>query len=678
MLIKMIGVSALLLLQLGAAETPQQIPVSFYVAPDGNDENSGAESAPFASLEKAQEAVRRINADMSGDIVVYFRDGIYEMAQSVIFDFLDSGRNGHQVVYQNYPGETPVLSGGTAVQNWVHHERGIYKAFVGKEADFRQIYVNNKKAVRARKPNNGVLCKIPTEKEPDGFNLEKGLLASVSDFENTIEVAVKNGWMLQRLRIRGRYDVGGYTRVVINPVEWKALLEGPQANRKYEGREFWLENAYEFIDMPGEWYLDRTDGYLYYYPWPGEDLEDGEVIIPRLEQFVVLAGTFGQPVENLTFSGLEFRYSNWVRPNIYGFVSVYACTLLPAPENNRFDPQYRHNQRKDRIPAAFLARASNHIVITRCVFRNLGGTGLTFDYGGADNLIEGNLFIDLSGGGLEVGNDSNRPQDVRMIPARITIRNNYIENIANDYYSCLGITAFYVDTLLVEHNHVNDVPYSGIGAGWGWAGAVLEENRNFTIRYNRVENYAQKLDDAGGIYTPNPVCGVNTINGNYISGNARSVTDLVIMGIYHDGASSNWVTRDNVIESVHNWWIGGASFTPQVKRNITVDNNYTTVREDRLSVVIARQGEKIAPVDERNLIITNTHVYKAADWPREAKEIIQRSGLQPLWRDLVLPLRDIVPVAMQPAPVAAKHGAEDCYVRGASAGRDPDGTYSAR
>ncbi len=604
----------------------------FYVSPDGSDTNPGTLNAPFGTFEKARISVREAMAEGETDISVYFRGGEYKIDKPIYFDHLDSGRQNGCVTYANYRGEKPIFSGGVAITQWQHHSGKIYKAFVGGDWSFRQIYVNNKKAVRAREPNTGELYTLPKEKEFDGFDIEAGLLDLVENPEN-VEISVFNLWMNKRLRIVNTYKSGNYVRVVINPIEWAALLNGPQADRSYAGREYWFENAYEFIDSPGEWYFEKSCGMLYYWPREGENLSQSQVIVPLTEQIVVLSGSIDYPVENLFFSGLEFNYTNWTRPSEYGFVDVYSNTLVPIPANDKFDPQYRHNQRKDRIPAAFHAYSSNRICIKDCVFRHLGGTGLTFDDGGVGNQILGNVFIDISGSGIEIGNDSHRPRDKRMIPKETSIRNNYIEDIANDYRGGLGINVFYADTLLIEHNHINNVPYSGIAAGWGWAlTETFEENRNFSIRSNRVDNYGRELTDCGGIYTPNPVYGSNVIEENYIKGNDRSLTaKYIIMGIYHDGCSSNWKTQNNVIENVHNWWIGGASFTSQVKSNISVNNNYTTFLQDRITVVVPEGSVEIEPANNRNIVIKDTMVCEDACWPDSACEIIQKSGLEEEW-----------------------------------------------
>src|SRR5439155_13926147 len=127
---------------------------TFFVSPSGNDSNSGSEQAPFRTLDRARSAVRTINANMSGDIYIYLRNGRYYLSNSFLLDLRDSGTNGHKVIYSSYPGETASISGGTSITGWVPIGGGVYKApFYGRA--FRQLYVNNKRAIRARNPNVG-------------------------------------------------------------------------------------------------------------------------------------------------------------------------------------------------------------------------------------------------------------------------------------------------------------------------------------------------------------------------------------------------------------------------------------------------------------------------------------------------------------------------------------------
>lgn len=133
---------------------PVETGPTFYVAPFGDDANDGSDSAPFATLERARQVVRGINASMDSDITVYLYGGTYTLSQSIAFDEGDSGYNGHRVVYAAYPGETPVLSGGRRLGGWVPAGNGLYKTSA-QGLNFRQLYVNGSRETRARSPNQG-------------------------------------------------------------------------------------------------------------------------------------------------------------------------------------------------------------------------------------------------------------------------------------------------------------------------------------------------------------------------------------------------------------------------------------------------------------------------------------------------------------------------------------------
>jgi Protein of unknown function (DUF1565). len=127
---------------------------TFYVAPTGSDSNPGTEAAPFKTITKAQKAVREINGTMTGDIVVYLREGTYQLNSTVNFDERDGGKDGHYVRYKAYKGENPLITGGKPITGWTIHDEAnnIWKA-EGVDGRFRQLYVNGKKAVRACFPN---------------------------------------------------------------------------------------------------------------------------------------------------------------------------------------------------------------------------------------------------------------------------------------------------------------------------------------------------------------------------------------------------------------------------------------------------------------------------------------------------------------------------------------------
>jgi len=159
------GVRLLILVLLSSAASVQGAPEpTFHVAPPplGDDAHDGSAAAPFATLERARQAVRPhlANNARRGDLVVTLHAGTYELAAPVRFDAADSGRDGAAVVYRAAPGETVVLSGGRRVTGWQSEADGVFRAEVGREVDFRQLWVDDRRAERARTPDEAQPRKV--------------------------------------------------------------------------------------------------------------------------------------------------------------------------------------------------------------------------------------------------------------------------------------------------------------------------------------------------------------------------------------------------------------------------------------------------------------------------------------------------------------------------------------
>jgi hypothetical protein len=270
---------------------------TFYVAPPplGDDGNPGTNDAPFATLDRARLAVRSINASMNDDITVYLHAGTYDLSQTVSFDAGDSGQNGHQVFYAAYPGETPIISGGQQITGWVPYQNGIYKA-PANGLLFRQLYVNGARAVRARSPNQGSYYQmqgwiIPSQKpdgqptsaiagailQPDGLNQ----ICNPSG----VEVHALIGPTDSEFRIRSFSINDAYTATVV-PMDPEASNLTALPHWAWMADFYYLENALEFLDSPGEWYLKTDTSEVFYMPRVGEDLASAEVIAPAVETLI--------------------------------------------------------------------------------------------------------------------------------------------------------------------------------------------------------------------------------------------------------------------------------------------------------------------------------------------------------------------------------------------------------
>lgn len=576
--------------------------------------------APHA-LEQARLAVREYLAshDQRGDIVVELQAGTYELPAPVRFSAADSGENGFAVIYRAAPGAEVILSGGRKITGWKSESAGVSRADVGRDVDFRQLWVDGRRATRARTPNTGAMFTLAAEKQADGFDLPREQLAGVALRPGEVEVSVLIAWMHKRLRIARLADTeqAGIVRAVIEPGEWDGVTKQPQGDRVYLNRHYWLENAREFLDAPGEFFLDRTDGVLRYRPRAGEDLARATVIRPELESLIILDGRPDAPVHHLRFEGLTFAHTGWTRPNRHGFVDVQANSLVPADPAGAVDAQYRHNQRKDRIPAAFQAATADNIVVRDCRFARLGGAGVVFTHGGNDNVVEGNLFADLAAGGIEFGEDAARPVDPRLFPRRNRIANNFLTRIGQDYFGSVAILGYYTDASVITHNEIEAVPYTGISQGWGWGNPPAPpDSRANRITHNRITGYMLGLDDGGGIYTTDRLLG-SEIAYNFVQRMLPPDKNTKAGGaIYPDQFSEGLHIHHNVVTEAIRWLF---IWNPNIRGN-HVDTNYA----DTAALRNDGADNTVEPVS----VVTDGR------WPDEARAIMAGAGLEPAYQHL--------------------------------------------
>jgi hypothetical protein len=546
--------------------------ITYYVSPRGHDIGPGTELQPFKTIEKARRAVRTTNKHMTTDTVVYLRGGEYQLASTLVFDQDDSGMNGFNVIYRAYLGEKPVINGGQRITQWVSAGDGTYKAHVGP-LRFRQLYVNGRRAIRARTPNLGSYYRLRSW--DTGSNRIEISASEISGWQNLNQVEmviVGRGVNQANLRIESFsvFAIGKYFKIsdavladnsfyyrflkrVTNKLGASAFVFAMEPERrrifeqKYprkESRPYYFENAFEFLDQPGEWYLNTATNEVFYRPRIGEDMATVDVVAPRLEQLVRVQGTLSSPAHHIQFHGLAFEHSTWLLPNGEGFIGDQAFTVFTQPLPNDEITSYPGH----RHPAAVHVEAANNIRFERNVFRHLGSSGLNLYMGTQDVAIVGNLFTDISAGGIAVDlNLEGNPSDTRKITRRPVIRNNYLTGIGRDYYQNLGIIAGYPDSGIIEHNELSDMPYSGVSVGWGWAD---RDNvaRNNLVRYNKIWNVLMLMSDGGGIYTLSRQPGT-LIAENYVHNITRTPVQggFNISGIYLDDGSNFITVRDNVL-----------------------------------------------------------------------------------------------------------------------------------
>lgn len=299
-------------------------------------------------------------------------------------------------------------------------------------------------------------------------------------------------------------------------------------------------------------------------------MPSANVVRPELESVIVLQGRLDAPVRNLRFEGLTFAYTGWTRPNRFGFVDVQANSLVPADPAGARDQQYRHDQKKDRVPAAFQAFTADNVMIRGCRFLHLGGTGVMFVHGGDDNVIEGNTFYDIAAGGIEIGEDAARPDNPRLFPRRNRIAHNFIAHVGEDYFGSVPILGYYTDSSEIVHNEIANVPYTAISQGWGWGNPpAADDSRGNRIAHNWVSNYMRRLDDGGGIYTTDRLLG-SEIAYNRVDRMVPPDAHTKAGGaLYLDQFSEGVFVHDNAVTEAIRWLF---IWNPNIQRNRVVSN----------------------------------------------------------------------------------------------------------
>ncbi len=562
--------------QLGRPGKPQWatggIEPGFWLSTDGSAER------PFATLYQAQLAVRellRTKGMPEGGIRVVVHGGVYRQPQPLEFVPEDSGTPGKPVVYAAAPGEKAIVSGGLPIAGWSKLKAaapGLPPAASGHvwvatapeigavTLDFRQLYVNGTKAVRARSPNGDDFRRMV---EWDLMNRQAIVDSKdVGEWRNLkrVEMVLHQSWVISFLRIESISVEGPKARITFQEPERDLVFSHPYPWPRNTD-PYYFVNALEFLDQPGEWYLDCKAGLVYYWPRAGEDMAKAQVVAPRLETLVRIEGSVDRPVHDVQFKGLNFEDSTWLRPTQAGLVPLQAGQFFVQPAyriqgGTPQEPTLDNLGWTARPPAAVYLTGASRILFERCNFRNTASAALDLHHATSKNQIVGCVFHGIGGNGIEIGRFSEqgleahlpyRVADERELSLNDRVANSYFRDCGNEDWGSTAIAAGFPRGLVIEHNEIVEMPYSGISVGWGW---TPQENamRDNKILYNRIHQYMQRMGDGGGIYTLSNQT-PSEIRGNYIFDLRHSPVGDPSAMIYLDEGSSGFLVKDNLTET---------------------------------------------------------------------------------------------------------------------------------
>ncbi len=505
-----------------------------WISPKGSDFNDGTRQSPKATLtsalRQAREWRRTEDNRIQGGITIYMEGGTYAFHEPVFIRPEDSGTKESPTIIRSVGDEKVILSGGISIKGWKKQGKvwvADVPAFNGRPLDFRQLWVNGKKAVRARDVEDfekmNRICSVDEKNEilyVPAVSIRRLIDNKGNLKAKYAEMVLHQMWCVANLRIRSVEVQGDSAAIRFHQPESRIQFEHPwprpMVTTDGHNSAFYLTNARELQDVPGEWYHDIDARKVYYYPREGEKMQEAEVIVPAVETLVRVEGTLDRPVCHIRFEKITFSYTTWMRPSEKGHVPLQAGMYLT--DGYRIDPKMQRNYLNHpldnqgwlgRPAAAVRVVAARQIDFERCRFEHLGSTGLDYEEAVQGGVVRGCLFRDIAGNGLLVGSFSPaahethlpyNPADRREVCTQQQINNCYFTEIGNEDWGCLAIAAGYVGDVNIEHNEISEVPYSGISLGWGWTQTV-NCMRNNRVHANLIHHYAKHMYDVAGIYT---------------------------------------------------------------------------------------------------------------------------------------------------------------------------------
>ncbi len=640
-----------------------------FVSSVASDNPSGSRSAPFRTLEQARDAVRRIIPKMTGDIVVTIAGGVYQVTRPIVFGPQDSAKGNNRIIYRAASGEIPVFTGGILVAGWTWAKNNVWQANLHRDHKLRALYVNDRRAVmtsRSVRAHGGwgeYVVKAgqapwawQSGKAVNGILYDSADLPAITRNPANVEIENRTTFNDNFVGVRAIGNEGNsYVFKLQQPYGAMAQQIGWNAGLTLNTDHI-IVNAYEFLDQPGEFYFDQGEQILYYIPRPGEDMNVAKVVVPVAESLIQFQGqALKHPVRNLTFEGLTFADTDYNLLSVAGSVgkaTVQTATVLTAFANANWHlDAYRAY---DILPGAISGNSVEGIELVRNVIKHTGCDGIVMGNDISHTKIVGNVISDCGGSGITLGHPQhvyeNDAPDLKYptgagirhekfragteaAPNHVEIADNFLPDDAALFKGHTIITVFFGRDVRIEHNWIPNAPYSGINLGWGWCdfdGCAVSNSpvwgsgmrssvfpgrpttvcRDNVVRGNRVHNTVQILHDGGAIYTLGNQPGT-VVEQNYVLNSEQA--------IYTDEGSANMICRDNVIASPYT----NAHFAVDYgrKHSIVIKDYFITKPEWAVT----------AP----DCVFTNYTVCANADWPPVAQKIVDESGLEPAFREIV-------------------------------------------
>ena len=443
----------------------------YYVSPLGDDNNSGSIEAPFQTLHRTHAEMSKYAGEKP--ITVYLREGTYYLNEPLLFTSDNSGTKENPIRYISYNDERARISGAEILSqlDWSEYKGNIMQASINQPLIFDQLFVNGIKQIQARYPNY--------DKDIAIFN------GFASDALDPNRVAHWNNPAGGFAHVMHSHEWGGYHYEIVAKNDRNELeLSGGYQNNRQMGMHTqyrMVENIFEELDAPGEWYYDKDESILYFYPPTGTDLSNSVIELPQIEILISIKGNENNPVKYVEFDGIEFTHT--------------LRTFMKTEE------QLLRSDWAIYRGAAILMEGAENCLISNCDIYDLGGNAIFFSNYNRNNRIEGNHIANIGASAVCFVGD---PEAVRSpafeygefvewsqidtvpgpktnnYPADCFVNDNLIHNIGTVEKQVSGVQISMSQNITVGHNTIYNLPRSGININEGtWGGHIIEWNDVF-------------------------------------------------------------------------------------------------------------------------------------------------------------------------------------------------------
>lgn len=558
---------------------------------------------PTDDLSRIRDSVRGSKS------TVVLRAGTYFLPDTLVFKAEDS-----ETTWKAAPGETVVLSGGRPITGWKKAGGGLWTAQIPEGFRFNQLFIDGKRRTRARTPNEGAFFTVDgqlTLDKPTRLKYNGGDLLPDWAARGDVEVIALQKWAEIRMPI-----------TALDPAARTATLSGDCFKWIIEkNARYWVENAPDLLDAPGEWYLDRKTGVLSYKPLPGEDPDRIAAIAPALKQIVRLEG-----VKDLHFQGITFSHADW---------SI-------GPKG------YADSQAAIDYPGAVYGQGTVGCSFEDCVVSHVGGYGIDFSKGCRNNRLVRCEVTDTGAGGIRIGETVLRKEDTDKTLGNV-VTDCHIHHIGHVFPAGVAVWVGHSSRNRFAHNHIHDTYYSAFSIGWSWGYGPSGAQEN-VIEYNRVHDIGRSmLADMGGVYT------LGTCTGTIIRNNVfHDIWSSTYGGwaIYFDEGSTGVVAENNIA-----YRCKSNGFHQHYGKENTLRNNVFALNQEA-QIARSRKEDHFTLLFERNIVYWTEGKLLSGNWEgaqfRWEKNLFWNpagtKGLPEKWKDLGLDKESVVADPLFVAP----------------------------